>query len=118
MEEIIIDLEGRHSSSLNEKIAIWSQNVTLETLDKMLNQKLPREINLLVLQIIWIAVEHQKLSQKILNHKKNLEKPKNSGEDSQENSLRKNILFAKNPILKLHTQREYMTIAELWIENF
>ena len=117
MEETIIDLEGQNSSSLDEKIAIWSQNVTLETLDKMLNQKLPREINLLVLQIIWIAVEYQKLSQKTLIHQKKLKKSENSSKSSQENSLLKNILFTKNSILKLHTQREYLTIAELWIEK-
>ncbi len=104
-QEIIVDFDGKIVQSLNDKIAIWSQKVSLEKLSKMLIQNLPRDLNLLLLQLIWIALEYQKISKKSQNWQKNFENKKiNSNFDSK-------IL-----ILKLHTQREYLIITELWLE--
>jgi DNA polymerase III epsilon subunit-like protein len=79
--KIKFDLEGEVLLDMEQKLSTWSQKQSLESLSQILDQSLPKDLDLLILQLVWIAMESKKTAQK----------------------------------LKLHTQKEYLIIADLFL---
>jgi DNA polymerase III epsilon subunit-like protein len=79
--EIKFDLEGEVLIDMEQKLSAWSQRQTWKSLAQILDQSLPKDLDLLILQLVWIALESKKVPQK----------------------------------MKLHTQKEYLIIADLFL---
>ena len=120
--EKIINLEGLEVLSFSQKLANWSQ-IEPKKLQQILYQKLPKNLNLLILQLFFIAFAHQnwsKLQTKLTNSAKNSEnysQQKLQNYQIQNTDLMQNIKPDLEPNLKLHTQKDLFLIAELFLEN-
>lgn len=130
--EKIINLEGLEVLSFSQKLANWSK-IEPNKLQKILYQKLPKNLNLLTLQLFLIAFINQnwhKLQIKLddyshLNLYFNSHLSQNYSEIFQNQNLeinaKNNVKKSANtnfvPNLKLHTQKDLFLVAELFLEN-
>ncbi len=113
-----IDFEGLEILSFSQKLANWSK-IEPDKLQQILCQKLPKSLNLLTLQLFFIAFVDQnweKLENKLENDLKPRGKIrfiKNNTKNNTKTSTSTNSV----PNLKLHTQKDLFLIAELFLEN-
>jgi len=109
-EEKIINLQGLEITSIEQKLNNWKPKLT--NLREILNQKLPKNLTLLTLQLYFVAFFNKnwkELNSLFENRNAKISKsPQNSSE--VENSTKK-------PKLKLHTQKDLFVIATLLLEN-